>query len=99
MIDFFAYLFISFGLFFIFIGVLGLIRFNDIFKRMHALSVMETLGFFCFFVGLIILAGLSLVSVKLLLIFSLILIVAPTSTHILAMYANTLQQDSKGALK
>ena len=49
MINFFAYLLISLGLFFVTIGVLGLIRFNNIFQRMHALSVMETLGFFCFF--------------------------------------------------
>ena len=49
MNSFFAYLLISFGLFFVTIGVLGLIRFNNIFQRMHALSVMETLGFFSVF--------------------------------------------------
>ena len=43
MINFFAYVLISVGLFFVTIGVLGLIRFNNIFQRMHALSVMETL--------------------------------------------------------
>ena len=87
MISFFAYLLISFGLFFVAIGVFGLIRFNNIFQRMHALSVMETLGFFCFFLGLIILAGASLLALKLFFILILMMIIAPTSTHVLAMYA------------
>ncbi len=96
MISFFAYLLISFGLFFVVIGVLGLIRFHNVFQRMHALSVMETLGFFCFFSGLIILAGVSLLSLKLFFIFILMMIVAPTSTHVLAMYAGLHGKKTKG---
>ena len=96
MISFFAYLLISFGLFFVTIGVLGLIRFNNIFQRMHALSVMETLGFFCFFLGLIILAGVSLLALKLFFIFTLIMIIAPTSTHVLAMYARLYEKKTQG---
>ena len=96
MISFFAYLLISLGLFFVIIGVLGLIRFNDIFQRMHALSVMETLGFFCFFLGLMILSGASLLALKLFFIFILIMIVAPTSTHVLAMYARLYEKKTHG---
>ena len=96
MSSFFAYLFISFGLFFVVIGVLGLIRFNNIFQRMHALSVMETLGFFCFFLGLMILAGASLLVVKLFFIFILMMIIAPTSTHVLAMYAKLHEKKTEG---
>ena len=96
MNSFFAYLFISFGLFFVTIGVLGLLRFSNIFQRMHALSVMETLGFFCFFLGLMILAGASLLALKLFLIFILMMIVAPTSTHVLAMYARLHGKNTKG---
>ena len=96
MISFFAYLFISFGLFFVVIGVLGLIRFNNIFQRMHALSVMETLGFFCFFLGLMILAGASLLVIKLFFIFILMIIIAPTSTHVLAMYATLHEKKTEG---
>lgn len=96
MNSFFAYLFISFGLFFVVIGVLGLIRFNNIFQRMHALSVMETLGFFCFFLGLMILAGASLLVIKLFFIFILMIIIAPTSTHVLAMYATLHEKKTEG---
>ena len=96
MINFFAYMLLSVGLFFVTIGVLGLIRFNNIFQRMHALSVMETLGFFCFFLGLMILAGASLLALKLFLIFILMVIVAPTSTHVLAMYARLYGKKTKG---
>ena len=96
MINFFAYVLLSVGLFFVAIGVLGLIRFNNIFQRMHALSVMETLGFFCFFLGLMILAGVSLLALKLFFIFLLMMIVAPTSTHILAMYAKLHEKKTKG---
>ena len=96
MISFFAYLLISLGLFFVIIGVLGLIRFNNIFQRMHALSVMETLGFFCFILGLMILAGMSLLTLKLCFIFILMMIVAPTSTHVLAMYARLYEKKTEG---
>ena len=96
MISFFAYLLISIGLFFVTIGVLGLIRFNNIFQRMHALSVMETLGFFCFFLGLMILAGASLLVIKLFFIFILMIIIAPTSTHVLAMYATLHEKKTEG---
>ena len=96
MNSFFAYLLISFGLFFVIIGVLGLIRFNDIFQRMHALSVMETLGFFCFFLGLMILAGISLLTIKLFFILILMMIIAPTSTHVLAMYASLHEKKAEG---
>ena len=96
MINFFAYVLLSFGLFFVTIGVLGLIRFNNIFQRMHALSVMETLGFFCFFSGLMILAGVSLLALKLFFIFLLMMIIAPTSTHILAMYAKLHEKKIEG---
>ena len=96
MINFLAYLLISLGLFFVIIGVLGLVRFSNIFQRMHALSVMETLGFFCFFLGLMILAGASLLALKLFFIFILIMIVAPTSTHVLAMYSSLHGEKTKG---
>ena len=96
MINFFAYVLLSVGLLFVTIGILGLIRFSNIFQRMHALSVMETLGFFCFFLGLIILAGASLLALKLFFIFLLMMIIAPTSTHVLAMYARVYDKKSKG---
>ena len=96
MINFFASVLLSVGLFFVTIGVLGLIRFNNIFQRMHALSVMETLGFFCFFSGLMILAGASLLALKLFFIFLLMMIIAPTSTHILAMYAKLHENKTEG---
>ena len=96
MTSFFAYLFISIGLFFVIIGVFGLLRFNNIFQRMHALSVMETLGFFCFFLGLMILAGASLLALKLFFILLLMMIVAPTSTHVLAMYARLYEKKTGG---
>ena len=96
MINFFAYVLLSVGLFFVTIGVLGLIRFNNIFQRMHALSVMETLGFFFFFLGLMVLAGVSLLALKLFFIFLLMMIIAPTSTHILAMYAQLREKKAEG---
>ena len=96
MTSFLAYLLISLGLLFVTIGVLGLIRFNDIFQRMHALSVMETLGFFFFFSGLIFFAGVSLLALKLFFIFILMIVIAPTSTHVLAMYARLHEKKAKG---
>ena len=69
------------------IGALGLVRMPDFYTRMHAASVIETLGAGCILLGLMLQAGLTLVAVKLLLIGVLIFFASPTATHALARAA------------
>jgi len=69
------------------VGAIGLLRMPDFYTRMHAASVIETLGAGLILFGLMLQAGFTLVTVKLLMIGVLILFVSPTATHALARAA------------
>lgn len=69
------------------IGALGLVRMPDFFTRMHAASVTDTLGAGLLLLGLMLQAGWSLATVKLIVIGLLIFFTSPTSTHALAQAA------------
>lgn len=75
------------GAFFCVVGGIGLLRMPDLFTRMHAASVTETLGAGLILLGLILLAGFTLVTVKLLMIGLLIFFASPTASHALARAA------------
>jgi multicomponent Na+:H+ antiporter subunit G len=75
------------GSFFTIVGMLGLLRMPELFTRMHAASVMETLGAGFLILGMLIQAGASLVAFKLLFILVLFLLTAPVVTHALAQAA------------
>lgn len=80
-------LFLLTGGFFCMVGSIGLLRMPDFYTRMHAASVTETLGVGFLLLGLMLLAGLTLVTVKLVMIGILIFFVSPTVSHALARAA------------
>lgn len=69
------------------IGAIGLIRMPDFYTRMHAASVTDTLGAGLILVGLMLQAGLTLITAKLVIIGLLIFFMSPTATHALARAA------------
>lgn len=69
------------------IGSYGLLKLPDLFARMHAAGMVDTLGLGLIMVGLIIQAGFSLVSFKLFLIIVFVLYTGPAVTHALAQAA------------
>ena len=71
----------------IIVGLLGVYRMPDFFTRLHAASVIDNLGTILILFGLILYAGLNIVSIKLLLILIFILITTPTAAHALAKSA------------
>lgn len=70
------------------IGALGLLRMPDFYTRLHAASVIETLGAGLLLLGMMLHAGLTLVTVKLVFIGVLLFFVSPTATHALARAAH-----------
>jgi multicomponent Na+:H+ antiporter subunit G len=72
------------GCFFIITGGVGLLRLPDVYSRMHATGITDTLGAGLFLAGLMIQSGVSLITAKLILIFVLLLFTSPTSTYALA---------------
>jgi multicomponent Na+:H+ antiporter subunit G len=69
------------------IGVTGLIRFPDFYTRLHAASVIDTLGCMLIVLGLVIQAGFTIVTIKLVLIVIFILFTSPAAAHALAKSA------------
>jgi multicomponent Na+:H+ antiporter subunit G len=72
------------GCFFIVTGAVGLVRLPDVYCRMHASGITDTIGAGMFLAGLMVQAGFSMITVKLLLILALILFTSPTATYALA---------------
>jgi multicomponent Na+:H+ antiporter subunit G len=70
------------------IGALGLLRLPDFYTRLHAASVIETLGAGLLLLGMMLHAGLTMVTVKLVFIGVLLFFVSPTATHALARAAH-----------
>lgn len=69
------------------IGGLGLLSFPDFYTRLHAAGITDTLCALLIVLGLVISAGFSLLTLKLLLILLFLLFTAPTATHALARSA------------
>lgn len=69
------------------VGALGILRFPDVYARMHAAGIIDTLGTGLLLLGLAFQAGFTLVTVKLFLILAFIFFTSPTTTHALARAA------------
>lgn len=79
-----SWAFILLGSFFTVVGALGLVRMPDVFTRMHAVSVIDTLGIGLLTLGMAMQAGLSLVTLKLFFLLALVFFTWPVVTHALA---------------
>ena len=88
-----AAIFILAGLFFFFVGVVGILRFPDFYTRLHAAGKCDSLAAELIIVGVALyvlrdfnLAN-TLVSLKILLIAVFIFVASPTATHALTKAA------------
>ena len=77
-------IFIISGTFFLLTGTIGLLRLPDFYTRMHATGKCDTLGSLLILFGLSLYLGLSLGSVKIVLIMVFIFLTSPTATHSIA---------------
>jgi multicomponent Na+:H+ antiporter subunit G len=75
------------GSFFTLVGAIGLVRMPDVYTRMHAASVTDTLGAGFLLTGLVLQAGFGLTALKLLFILVLFFFIGPVATHALAQAA------------
>jgi multicomponent Na+:H+ antiporter subunit G len=87
LIDIATFLLIAAGSFFVVVGAFGLVRMPEVFTRMHAASVTDTLGAALLILGMMLQAGFSLVTLKLAFILALFFFFAPVVTHALAQAA------------
>ena len=91
--DVLSWLSILGGLFFILVGGIGVLRFPDVYTRLHAAGMTDTMGAGLVLVGLSIQSGLSfqsgewLITVRLMMIWAFLLFTSPIATHALARAA------------
>lgn len=78
------------GGFFFFAGTLGLLRFPDIYTRLHALAKADNLGLGCVLAGLALHADSLAMALKLLAIWPLVLIASATVGYAIARRADKL---------
>mgnify|MGYP001456173222 FL=1 len=84
IINVLSFALIGIGSFSLIIGALGVLRLPDVYTRMHAASITDTLGAGTIILGLIIQAGLTLVAGKLFLILIFLFFTSPASSFALA---------------
>ena len=85
--DIISWALLSAGGLFVLVGGIGALRMPNLYTRMHAASVTDTMGAALVIAGVMVQAGLSLATIKLAAIRLFLLITSPTSSYALASAA------------
>ena len=75
------------GAFFLVTGALGMVRLPDVFTRMHAAGMADTMGAGLILAGMCVYSGANLVTVRLLLVLAFLWFTSPIATHAVAKAA------------
>ncbi len=84
VVDILSWFLLCTGGIFVLIGGIGTLRLPDFYTRLHAASLTETMATILILVGMILQAGLTLATIKLLTIMAFLLLTAPTASYALA---------------
>lgn len=87
MIDALSWVLLTLGGLFVLIGGIGALRMPDLYTRMHAASVTDSLGAILVIAGVMLQAGFTLATIKLAAILLFLLLTSPTSSNALASAA------------
>ena len=105
LVDIASWVLILLGSFFTVVGAFGLVRLPEVFTRMHAASVTDTLGVGFLILGMGLQAGFSLITMKLVFLLALFFFTGPVVTHALAQAClregikPLLEEDRRGAAR
>jgi multicomponent Na+:H+ antiporter subunit G len=83
-LDAVSWVLLSAGSVFVLVGGIGALRMPNLYTRMHAASVTDTMGAILVLAGVMVQAGLSLATIKLGAILLFLLITSPTASYALA---------------
>lgn len=87
VLDVLSWILLTLGGLSILVGGIGALRLPDLFTRMHAASVTDSIGAILVLVGVMLQAGLSLATIKLVAILLFLLLTSPTASNALAAAA------------
>jgi multicomponent Na+:H+ antiporter subunit G len=82
-----SWVFLTLGGVSVLIGGIGALRMPNLYSRMHAASVTDSVGAIFVIVGIMLQAGLSLATIKLAAILLFLLLTSPTASNALASAA------------
>ena len=82
-----SWVLLTVGGFFVLVGGIGALRMPDLYTRMHAASVTDSIAPMLVIAGLLLQSGFTLPSVKLLAILLFLLLTGPTASNALASAA------------
>ncbi|HPL99728.1 MAG TPA: monovalent cation/H(+) antiporter subunit G [Bacillota bacterium] len=88
------YVLMSGGLFFLFVGTIGLLRLPDVMTRVHSAAKCDTLGALLCITALIFYSGGGFVGLKLILVIVFLWITNPTATHLIAKAEMSHQENA-----
>ena len=75
------------GMLFMIASLIGIIRLPDFFARLHAQGIGDTIGAFLILAGMMVWTGANLLSIKILLIFIIIILTNPLGTNLMMIAA------------
>jgi multicomponent Na+:H+ antiporter subunit G len=75
------------GLFFALVGTIGVLRMPDVYTRLHAAGMTDTMGAGLLILGMCFQTGFTLLTLRLLLVYAFLLFTSPIGTHALARAA------------
>ena len=84
ILDAVSWVLLSVGGVFVLVGGIGALRMPNLYTRMHAASVTDTMGAVLVLAGVMVQAGLTLATIKLVAILLFLLITSPTASYALA---------------
>ena len=87
VLDVASWVFLTLGGISVLIGGIGALRMPNLYTRMHAASVTDSVGAIFVIVGIMLQAGLSLATIKLAAILLFLLLTSPTASNALASAA------------
>ena len=88
MIEIIAYILLGIGAFCALIGAMGIMRFPDVYNRIHANTVVVVGGVIVTLIGVSVLEGLSSYTLKALIIALFIFLTNPVGSHAIARAAH-----------
>mgnify|MGYP000078403871 CR=1 FL=1 len=86
-LDILSWVLLTAGGVFVLVGGIGALRMPNLYTRMHAASVTDTMGAVLVLAGVMVQAGLSLVTIKLAAILLFLVLTSPTASYALASAA------------
>lgn len=87
MIDILSWVLLTLGGISVLIGGIGALRMPDLYTRMHAASVTDSMGSILVLLGIMLQSGWSLATIKLAAILIFLLLTGPTASNALASAA------------